>query len=133
MLERHNFSSEREAELYTRVMQRADNALPLLPTFDLSAMESWVKREHPEWSAERLHNAIADYRTFFAMVKQNPNAETHIILTDVDAVWHCHLLLDRKYEKDCQDYLGFRLYHENVKTVEMCAHPKWCVADQDTL
>jgi len=54
--------------------------------------------------------AVERYRKFLALAKRHP--ESRLAPTsDIDQVWHIHMLMPRAYAADCQEYLGEILDH----------------------
>ncbi len=82
-----------------------------VPNFDLTNVLATVARKHPDWTLDRLLGAEAKYRAFMADAKANPGTEHFIADTDLDEVWHAHILFTRQYGADCQNYFGYFFHH----------------------
>lgn len=54
--------------------------------------------------------AVERYRKFLALAKRHPEARL-APTSDIDEVWHTHMLMPRAYAADCQRYLGEILDH----------------------
>lgn len=81
-----------------------------LPTFDLTKVVERVKSEHPDWSQDRLDNAVLEYYQFLALSKATAAAGI-IPGKDADEIWHVHIIHTQDYVKDCQSYFGYYLHH----------------------
>lgn len=92
---------------------------------DLRKVVLRVKREHPEWSVDRLENAHKAYLDYF--FGKNGRGRPS---KDVDEIWHAHVLHTKDYARDCHNFLGFFLHHvpdEPTGTCTDCA--SFCGAD----
>ena len=90
MHDRHASSQERVASLNTEILL--------------------VKMMHqfPTWSLERLKKAMNEYKRFLMLVLDYGNVAPS---SDVDEVWHTHILTSRKYATDCLNVLGRKFIH----------------------
>jgi len=104
-------------------------SLTVLPNFDLSRAIARVAKEHPDWTAERLERAEADYRIFLATAKQNPKGNRPS--KDVDEVWHAHILHTKAYVTDCAAYFGHYFHHEPDERPKTRVHAGDCQGGGD--
>ena len=91
-------------------------AIETVAAVNLHRMAERVRREHPDFNAERLASAIEQYRRFLAMAMLFPDDEIMPISEDMDHVWHAHILHTVQYEEDCQALFGEYLHHEPADT-----------------
>jgi hypothetical protein len=72
-----------------------------------------IRSKHPEWTYARIDNAIRDYRDFLydAATSSFPQIPT----TDVDAVWHEHILFTKDYFERWTKILGKTIHHNPDK------------------
>ena len=64
-----------------------------------------------DWSRQQIRDAIRRYKMFLLLIARHPNvcvAPT----SDIDAIWHLHMLRPSAYVRDCQRILGFLLDHD---------------------
>lgn len=61
------------------------------------------------WSVERTNSAIANYKRFLYLSKTLDKPITPT--SEVDAIWHEHILHTNKYCLDCQKIFGGYLHH----------------------
>lgn len=83
----------------------------VLPKFDLSKVVKRVAKEHPDWDSERLAKAELGYRRFMTMAKEYPRSAISPT-SDIDEMWHAHILHTKDYGRDCMSYLGHFMHHE---------------------
>jgi len=67
------------------------------------------------WDAERARSAIVEYLKFLQMIAESPRMEL-IASTDIDLVWHEHLMDTSNYAKDCLNLFGHFLHHRRART-----------------
>lgn len=96
----------------------AGSPLTALPSFDLSRPMNRVRKEHSDWSADRLREAEEGYRKFLARSKVTSGP--HQPMSDVDEVWHAHILFTKQYAADCMTYFGHYFHHEPDDANSMC-------------
>lgn len=83
-----------------------------LPSMNLDKIMDKVRQSHPDWSYGRLKAAEDGYRAFWRRCKESNQEETQYLqLSDVDEVWHAHILHTQTYAEDCEDYFGHFLHH----------------------
>ena len=87
----------------TTTIQEKIRALDLEPIkFKLIKEKGWTLKRAD--SVEQLYKA---YLTLFALYPK----EEHVPTSDIDEMWHSHILDTHKYMADCQDIFGFYLHH----------------------
>lgn len=64
-----------------------------------------------DWPLERLQQAVADYMRFLALAKKHPTAVL-APTSDIDLMWHLHMLHPIAYAADCTRLVGFVLDHD---------------------
>lgn len=77
------------------------------------AEDRQAAREHGGaqlWTIERSHQAVADYRRFLALMLWYPKLSI-VPSSDVDSVWHGHILCTRQYATDCKNIFGRYRHH----------------------
>ncbi len=82
-----------------------------LPSFDLSRVMGQVAKKNPDWSPQRLDDAEQGYRRFVYMAKMDSTPGALQPTSDIDQVWHAHILFTRQYADDMDSYLGRFLHH----------------------
>ena len=63
----------------------------------------------PGWSDDRLDRAERLYRVFLGLRHRDRAVPPP---TDVDAMWHEHILMTRRYHDDCIRLFGAYLHHD---------------------
>lgn len=77
---------------------------------DLSFVIDRVKRDHPDWTEDRINAAVAEYREYLVYISANRNL--HVLPPlDADEVWHAHIIHTREYAAFCQEHFGQFLHH----------------------
>jgi hypothetical protein len=66
--------------------------------------------EGHRWSREYADLMIREYRRFLQLNIMHPD-QTIVCSTEVDHVWHAHILDTQKYADDCERTFGFFLHH----------------------
>lgn len=61
------------------------------------------------WDEERIAVAISGYKTFLTCVQNGGDLTPE---SDVDAVWHEHILHTKRYAQDCESIFGAFLHHD---------------------
>eukprot|EP00929_Paragymnodinium_shiwhaense_P074055 TRINITY_DN37873_c0_g1_i1.p1 TRINITY_DN37873_c0_g1~~TRINITY_DN37873_c0_g1_i1.p1 ORF type:complete len:276 (+),score=51.89 TRINITY_DN37873_c0_g1_i1:85-912(+) len=86
---------------------------------DHSFLVTRVMEEH-EWSKERADVAIVEYLRFMQLLAEAPRMEL-VASSDVDLVWHEHILDTINYAKDSEKLWGRFLHHRRARTSEEVA------------
>lgn len=94
-----------------------------LPIFDLSKVMARVSKKNPDWDADRLATAEREYRRYLLLCKVYPGSRISPS-SDVDQVWHAHILHTQQYANDSNRYFGFYLHHEPFSGGSEAARPK---------
>ena len=78
---------------------------------DLNMVMGRLKKEHFFWSVTRIEKLVLEYRKFLslALISSRPVSMCN---TEVDEVWHSHLLFTQSYSDFCQKSFGSFLHHE---------------------
>lgn len=88
------------------------NLLPNLKALDLGPIAAQLM--YPQagggWTYEQTTNALVRYLMFLSLVYLYPNHEI-VPTTDIDLVWHTHILDTYKYASDCQMLFGRFVHH----------------------
>lgn len=66
--------------------------------------------ESLKWPLEKINHAIAQYRLWLTLVGLYPNTPIPPS-SDIDEVWHYHILDTQKYVVDCQTVFGYFVHH----------------------
>jgi Glycine-rich domain-containing protein-like len=88
-----------------------ETARPQLPEFSLGVVIARVLKDHSDWLPDRVAAAEHGYRQYIAMCKIFPKAGLTPPNSDIDEIWHAHILHTKLYAADCQNYLGYFLHH----------------------
>jgi|CXWL01.1.fsa_nt_gi hypothetical protein len=104
---------------FVDVKQKQGN-VPVLPEFALNVVMSRVVKENPDWSQDRLSISEYHYRQFMALCKSFPDENITVPSSDIDEVWHSHILHTEKYADDCNEYFGFFLHHSPFNEENPC-------------
>jgi hypothetical protein len=70
------------------------------------------------WSSKDTKDAIRRYKNFLLLVLRYPN----LVLapaSDIDEVWHNHILFTREYTRDCQIIFGDYLHHAPAQNTDL--------------
>ena len=62
------------------------------------------------WSLKRADTVEQLYKAYLTLFALYPKEE-HVPTSDIDEMWHSHILDTHKYMADCQDVFGFYLHH----------------------
>lgn len=81
--------------------------LPVI-SYDIT---SSLKKTLSNLEGTALDEAVSRYKRFLFLAKTYPKAEL-VPTTDIDLVWHNHMLHPKSYYNDCLQYLGFILDHK---------------------
>jgi len=85
-------------------------AMAAIGLIDLSAIKQKVIAEKG-WSEQIADYAELRYRRFLCMHLMDPRLPL-VPPSDIDAVWHQHILFTRKYAADCKNTFGDFLHHQ---------------------
>lgn len=88
-------------------------ALHLASPVSIDLMRSWERWEDKprDWSPERVTAAIRNYGRFLLLIAQHPS-QPHAPTSDIDKIWHLHMLSPRAYHADCMRLFGEILDHD---------------------
>jgi hypothetical protein len=92
---------------------------PALALQDHDFLVSRVVEEHG-WSVERAKGAIVEYLRFLVMLAEAPKMEL-VASSDIDLVWHEHLIDTKNYAADCQRLFGHFIHHRRARTPDELA------------
>ena len=84
-----------------------------LKSLDLSPITAYLinPRNGYGWTRQQAFRAIRRYKTFLLVSYLYP--EIHLVPTsDIDCVWHCHILHTQKYRGDCEILFGYFIDHQ---------------------
>ena len=68
-------------------------------------------REGSGWTLERAEHTERLYRRFLFLCHVYRHSDTIVPTTDVDEMWHQHILDTRKYADDCDRVFGHFIHH----------------------
>lgn len=80
-------------------------------TFDASRVQSLVLTRLPGWGKKRFDSALIEYQRFLMLCKIHPDAKV-MAPSDVDELWHMHMLDSISYTSDCSRIFGNYLHHD---------------------
>jgi len=63
------------------------------------------------WSPEMAHIAVDYYRNFLWLLRKHGKNEVLAPSSEVDEIWHHHILDTYKYHEDCHAIFGTYLHH----------------------
>ena len=66
-----------------------------------------------EWSEEKLIRSIERYEKFLKLAAKNPSLSV-APTSDIDEIWHLHMLSPVSYYNDCMALMGTILDHDGV-------------------
>mmetsp|Transcript_110947 Transcript_110947/g.353758 ORF Transcript_110947/g.353758 Transcript_110947/m.353758 type:complete len:258 (-) Transcript_110947:43-816(-) len=69
------------------------------------------------WTEERVDGAITEYLRFLQLLADAPSQDL-IASSDVDLVWHEHIMDTLNYAADCRRIFGHFLHHRRARTPE---------------
>jgi len=81
---------------------------------DYHFLRERVMDEH-NWTSKRAEGAIVEYLRFLQMIAQGDKMDM-IASSDVDLVWHEHLMDTKNYAADCKKLFGRFLHHRRART-----------------
>jgi hypothetical protein len=67
-------------------------------------------RSGPQWKQAKACDVLAQYITFLYLRDAYPQYAL-VPSSDVDQVWHCHILDTQKYAEDCDVLFGRMVHH----------------------
>mmetsp|Transcript_23760 Transcript_23760/g.51887 ORF Transcript_23760/g.51887 Transcript_23760/m.51887 type:complete len:401 (+) Transcript_23760:70-1272(+) len=88
--------------------------VPQVALRDYDHLRESVAEEHG-WQEERAEGAVVEYLRFLALLAESPKMEL-IASSDVDLVWHAHLLDTENYAIDSLRLFGRFLHHRRART-----------------
>jgi len=77
-------------------------------------LERVVEEHH--WSRERAAGAIVEYLRFLTLLAEAPRMEL-VASSDVDLVWHEHLIDTENYVRDTRRLFGHFIHHRRARTL----------------
>lgn len=66
------------------------------------------------WSQKKTKEAIRKYKNFLLLILKYPEQQ-FAPTSDIDEVWHNHILFTRDYTNDCQAIFGKYIHHNPYK------------------
>lgn len=81
----------------------------LLPELDLDNIVKKVATEN-NWSKDRALDVETQYRAFLKLNQMYPGVE-FAPNSEIDEIWHTHILDTQKYAQDCDRLFGAILHH----------------------
>lgn len=91
-------------------------ATPPLQLNDYGFLLERVMEEHG-WQAERADGAIVEYLRFLQLLAASPRMEL-VASSDVDLVWHEHILDTKNYATDSMRLFGRFLHHRRARNAK---------------
>jgi hypothetical protein len=82
-----------------------------IATLDLAPVVAKVIERHG-WTAVRAAAAEDDYRRFLYLIGSYPDAVVVPWTTDLDLMWHEHILDTHRYGDDCKFVFGRFIHHD---------------------
>ena len=89
-----------------------DEILASIGTLDLDPIRVKLMddKEGPGWSRDHTDLMVREYLRFLHLTIKYPE-RTVVCSTEVDEVWHKHILDTYKYAEDCERVFGFFFHH----------------------
>ena len=74
------------------------------------------------WSINQVREAIAQYKNFLFLKKKYGGNYILPPSSDIDKVWHEHILCTQHYSEFCDKFFGFYLHHtpESISKNNVC-------------
>jgi hypothetical protein len=98
-------------------MPTKTNLVSLLEKLDLETIKMRLVSKK-DWTKEKADRIEILYKNYLASAAINQNVKL-VPSSEVDDMWHEHILDTRKYMKDCQEILGYYLHHVPGAEVEI--------------
>lgn len=85
---------------------------PTIANIDLEMVKMKLRdtEEGLGWTDEQCENAEIEYKRFLQLNKKFPNVSI-VPHTEMDLMWHQHILDTRAYHKDCITFFGEYFHH----------------------
>lgn len=82
------------------------------PNFSVDLVEACTKygRYFSDLTHEEIVKLVEQYKKFWAIIKKYPD-NSFAPNSEIDEVWHLHMLLPQYYYTDCLEYFGVVLAH----------------------
>lgn len=89
-----------------------DEILASIATLDLDPIKVKLldEKEGPGWSRDHTDLMVREYLRFLHMAVKYPET-TVVCSSEVDEVWHAHILDTYKYAEDCERVFGYFFHH----------------------
>lgn len=113
----HAPSAAVNSDIEVRALEVWKDPQTALQDFDF--LQNRVMEEH-SWDAGRAEGAIREYLRFMQMLAEAPKMEL-VASSDVDLVWHEHLIDTQNYAADCLRLFGRFLHHRRARTSDELA------------
>jgi hypothetical protein len=92
------------------------SATVAIATLDLSMVAQRLSTKG--WDEERIAAATSGYKAFLTDVQNGGDLRPE---SDVDAVWHEHILHTKRYAQDCESIFGAFVHHDpEPAAVDLC-------------
>lgn len=86
-------------------------AMSVVETWEFTfAVEKLMDSEPAKWSEEKCNAAVRDYKRYMAVTKALGGIQL-VPNSEIDEIWHMHILDTRAYMKDCEELFGEFLHH----------------------
>ena len=76
---------------------------------DLSYLEKRLMRE-VHWTQSEAQEAVRAYKNFLILIYKYPKAGV-VPTSEIDEVWHAHILHTKEYTRDCHAIFGRYVHH----------------------
>jgi len=97
---------------------KARDAMEIFKKFELENVVKRVMKENPNWTQERANVAVEEYRKWLVLCSITPDLRLGMCSTDVDEIWHAHILFTREYMKLCNAIAGRYIHHQPTSDEE---------------
>lgn len=82
------------------------------PDFSVDLVEACMKygQYFKSFGIDEVDRMVVQYKKFWAIIKKYPD-QSFAPNSEIDEVWHLHMLLPQHYYLDCLEYFGVILSH----------------------
>jgi len=107
-----------EEQAFFALQEKAAEVLAICNKFPLDHVVARVLKEQPTWTMERATVAAGEYRKWLVLCAITPEMRLGMCSTDVDEIWHAHILFTRDYMRCCNAMAGRYLHHQPTSDEE---------------
>jgi hypothetical protein len=102
------------------IAQQVQDALKNIEAWPHWNLVQQVAMREYNLTADEIATLLPEYQRFLALIAARPAGGIGMYSSEVDKIWHSHLLLTRKYRSFCQEIYGRFIDHEpNLSSVQL--------------